>query len=170
MGRLRGIRVWDYKREKLGEQKYTRSLIMEESSKEGTDPPGAALPDMMIMNTPPLSVGEDSLPDSKLVPAGNGSGVGFELTAYGLEVQHGIHCATGAQRGFSFLYMEKQDDSKPWISLLFLVMMRNPRCQISSSYAQMDHRPPELFFMNRMKKWIERLNKCVAVSGDYIKK
>ncbi|GFX93347.1 hypothetical protein TNCV_151531 [Trichonephila clavipes] len=29
---------------------------------------------------------------------------------------------------------------------------------------------PESFFMNGMKKWIERLNKCVAFSGDYVGK
>ncbi|GFW16186.1 uncharacterized protein TNCV_4263511 [Trichonephila clavipes] len=29
---------------------------------------------------------------------------------------------------------------------------------------------PESFFMDGMKKWIERLNKCVAVSGDYVEK
>ena len=29
---------------------------------------------------------------------------------------------------------------------------------------------PETFFMDRMNKWIERLEKCVAVNGDYVEK
>jgi len=29
---------------------------------------------------------------------------------------------------------------------------------------------PEIFFMDGMNKWIERLKKCVAVNGDYFEK
>ncbi|GFS72498.1 hypothetical protein TNCV_2116411 [Trichonephila clavipes] len=29
---------------------------------------------------------------------------------------------------------------------------------------------PEYFFMDGMKKWIDRLNKCVAVSSDFVEK
>jgi hypothetical protein len=29
---------------------------------------------------------------------------------------------------------------------------------------------PETFFINGMEKWIERLKKCVAINGDYVKK
>jgi hypothetical protein len=29
---------------------------------------------------------------------------------------------------------------------------------------------PETFFIHRMKKWIERLKKCVALNGDYVEK
>ncbi|GFS56241.1 uncharacterized protein TNCV_2769181 [Trichonephila clavipes] len=29
---------------------------------------------------------------------------------------------------------------------------------------------PESFFMDGMKKWIQRLNKCVVVCGDYVEK
>ncbi|GFW46017.1 hypothetical protein TNCV_3276351 [Trichonephila clavipes] len=46
MGRLRGIRLWDYKRENL-EDKSRQEIIVEESAKEGTDPRRIVLPDMM---------------------------------------------------------------------------------------------------------------------------
>ena len=29
---------------------------------------------------------------------------------------------------------------------------------------------PEMFFMDRMNKWIEQLKKCVAINGDYVEK
>ncbi|GFX78098.1 hypothetical protein TNCV_972521 [Trichonephila clavipes] len=48
MDRLIGIRLWDNKRENL-ENKTEQEVTMEESSKEGSGPRGAVLPDMMIM-------------------------------------------------------------------------------------------------------------------------
>jgi hypothetical protein len=29
---------------------------------------------------------------------------------------------------------------------------------------------PETFFMGGMKKWIEKLKKCVTINGDYVEK
>ncbi|GFV77050.1 hypothetical protein TNCV_691181 [Trichonephila clavipes] len=37
----------------------------------------------------------------------------------------------------------------------------------SGSRAQMK---PESLYMDKMKKWIERLNKCLTVSGGYVEK
>ncbi|GFV00226.1 hypothetical protein TNCV_3322771 [Trichonephila clavipes] len=48
MGRLSGIRFWDYKRETF-ENKSKQEVIMEEYSKESTGPPRAILPDMIII-------------------------------------------------------------------------------------------------------------------------
>ncbi|GFW51944.1 uncharacterized protein TNCV_1188751 [Trichonephila clavipes] len=50
MGRLSGNRLWDYNRKNL-ENKSKQGVIMEESSKQGTEPREAVLPDMMMMST-----------------------------------------------------------------------------------------------------------------------
>ncbi|GFY13072.1 hypothetical protein TNCV_666341 [Trichonephila clavipes] len=69
MGRLSGIRLWDYKRENL-ENKSKQEVFMEESSKEGTSPRGAVLPDMMMrMNCRhPTSVSWGKLPTRTTQP------------------------------------------------------------------------------------------------------
>ncbi|GFW05758.1 hypothetical protein TNCV_4627671 [Trichonephila clavipes] len=54
MGRHRGIRLWDDKREIL-ENKSEQEVIMEESSKEGTGQRGDVLPNMMMMMTVPFT-------------------------------------------------------------------------------------------------------------------
>ncbi|GFX65064.1 hypothetical protein TNCV_452021 [Trichonephila clavipes] len=46
ISRFSGIRIWDYKKENL-ENKNKQELIMEESSKKGTGPRRAVLPDTM---------------------------------------------------------------------------------------------------------------------------
>ncbi|GFU32963.1 hypothetical protein TNCV_4155511 [Trichonephila clavipes] len=48
MDNLSGIRLWDYKRES-SENGNEQEVTPEESSKEGTSPRGAVLPDMMII-------------------------------------------------------------------------------------------------------------------------
>ncbi|GFU70375.1 hypothetical protein TNCV_2916381 [Trichonephila clavipes] len=46
IGRLSGIRLWEYKREN-SKNKSKQEIIMEEPSKEGPSPRGAVLPDMI---------------------------------------------------------------------------------------------------------------------------
>ncbi|GFS62421.1 hypothetical protein TNCV_1262231 [Trichonephila clavipes] len=40
----------------------------------------------------------------------------------------------------------------------------------SGSRVQIKYRQAESLIIGGMKKWIERLNKCVTVSGDYVEK
>ncbi|GFU13410.1 hypothetical protein TNCV_3980491 [Trichonephila clavipes] len=43
----------------------------------------------------------------------------------------------------------------------------NQDANVRAAVRKWIRRQPESFFIDGMKKWIERLNKCVAVSGDY---
>ncbi|GFW51934.1 hypothetical protein TNCV_1188651 [Trichonephila clavipes] len=91
MGRLSGIRLWEYNRENL-ENKSKQEVIMEESSKEGTEPRGAVLPDMMPMNNHRTQCVDDfdmrvnSLPSGREVayrsstPQARGSILGLAIT------------------------------------------------------------------------------------------
>ncbi|GFY36666.1 uncharacterized protein TNCV_28701 [Trichonephila clavipes] len=78
---------------------------------------------------------------------------------------------------------------RPWFHSLLTAQIRHRRtfgrsqnyrrwkgqCFATDAEVQVDVRKrissqPEYFCMDGMKKWIERLNKCVAISGDYVEK
>ncbi|GFX84532.1 transposable element Tcb2 transposase [Trichonephila clavipes] len=53
------------------------------------------------------------------------------------------------------------------LPLVFWLIMMNPGCQSSGSRAQMDTQPTRLLLHGQNEEMDKRLNKCLAVRGDY---
>ncbi|GFU54157.1 transposable element Tcb1 transposase [Trichonephila clavipes] len=71
-------------------------------------------------------------------------------------------------------YLQSEDITLLWKQPKLKQMLKGIRfstdAKVQAAMRKWIRSQPESFYVDEMKKWIERLNRCEAVSGDYVEK